>query len=502
MRFTILVLILLGFARFANADDRPNILLIVSEDNGPELGCYGDKNASTPVLDQLAEDGVRFSTAYVPFSVCSPSRACFLTGLYPHQNGQLGLATHKFAMYEDTPTLPAILQTAGYRTGMIGKLHVNPADAFPFNFRKITGANFGRRNMREYADAAAEFFHEESDSPFCLSINYPDAHFPLHRQQFGLPVEPIEPEDVTPLPWMGIDTPRLRQFTADYYNCLRRLDDGIGMLLEELDQSGHSDNTLVVYIGDHGAQFSRGKCTVYEAGLRIPMIVRYPAKQATGTVRDELVTTLDLMPMFLEVADIEVPSTLPGQSLLSLVRNRDVDPEAWERYIVAMTTGAAPSIFFLQHSIRDSRYKLISSPLSEFEPHSRFAHAYLHQMNSHFAAGCTEEEIASASELIQVVYRRFLHPPRYELYDLKSDPYEFHDLADSPEHAEIKAEMIFQLNRWQLKTRDPFQDEQRLVEFAREVTDAIDTNYRQDRSFRWSYIDRFAPQRGEHPEQR
>ena len=112
------------------ASERPNVLLIVSEDNGPGLGCYGDSYARTPNLDRLASEGVRFENAFVPYSVCSPSRAVFLTGLYPHQNGQIGLATHKFAMYEDdTPNVVAWLKAAGYRTGLIGKLHVNPENA-------------------------------------------------------------------------------------------------------------------------------------------------------------------------------------------------------------------------------------------------------------------------------------------------------------------------------------------------------------------------------------
>ena len=128
---------------------QPNILLIVSEDNGPELGCYGDPFAQTPQLDRLAETGVRFERAFVPYSVCSPSRAVFLTGLYPHQNGQIGLATHKFAMYEDdTPNVVTWLKAAGYRTGLIGKLHVNPEIAFPFDYRSISNSNFCPRFLQ------------------------------------------------------------------------------------------------------------------------------------------------------------------------------------------------------------------------------------------------------------------------------------------------------------------------------------------------------------------
>ena len=122
----------------AQDDGRPNVLLIVSEDNGPELGCYGDPYARTPNLDRLASEGIRFERAYVPQAGCSQSRASFLTGLFPHQHGQIGLATWGFRLYrKDTPNLPRSLKQAGYRTGIIGKLHINPASAFPFDMHEI-----------------------------------------------------------------------------------------------------------------------------------------------------------------------------------------------------------------------------------------------------------------------------------------------------------------------------------------------------------------------------
>ncbi len=130
---------------------RPNILLIVSEDNGPELGCYGDRYARTPNLDRLASEGVRFHRAFVTQAGCSQSRASVLTGLYPHQHGQIGLATWGFRMYrEDTPNLPRSPKAAGYGTGIIGKLHINPEPAFPFDFHEIPGANFNRKNLGDH----------------------------------------------------------------------------------------------------------------------------------------------------------------------------------------------------------------------------------------------------------------------------------------------------------------------------------------------------------------
>ena len=142
----LLAVVLLTTIGLHDADvlaSRPNVLLIVSEDNGPELGCYGDRYARTPHLDRLAAEGVRFNRAFVAQAGCSQSRAAFLTGLYPHQNGQIGLATWNFRMYrEDTPNIPRSLKAAGYRTGIIGKLHVNPEEAFPFDMHEIPGLLF------------------------------------------------------------------------------------------------------------------------------------------------------------------------------------------------------------------------------------------------------------------------------------------------------------------------------------------------------------------------
>lgn len=478
----------------ALAGAKPNILLIVSEDNGPELGCYGDPYAQTPVLDQLAADGVRFDRAFVPYSVCSPSRACYLTGLYPHQNGQIGLATHKFATYPNLPNLFTLLKSAGYRTGLIGKLHVNPESAFPVDYRAIKGANFGRRNMQEYAAAASTFF-AASEEPFFLSINYPDAHFPLHRQQFGLPEAPIEAEAVRPLPWVGTDSPRLREFTANYYNCMRRLDDGIGLLLAELNESGKTDNTLVIYIGDHGAQFSRGKCSLYEAGLRVPFLVRWPQAIKPGQVRRELVSTLDIMPTLLQAAGTEPPVGLPGRALQPLLAG---DHISWRKHIFGFSTGAAPAIFHLSHSVRDERYKLISNPFTREDLPNLYAKAYLERFNTHFAAGTSQEEINAAPKYVQTAYQTFLHPPRYELYDLANDPNEFHNLADDPALSETKRQLILTLTRWQSETGDPFSDPALLESFAEHQIEMGDLSYRKDNAFRWPYLDAFQAWRERH----
>ncbi|WP_425397016.1 sulfatase family protein [Aeoliella sp.] len=440
---------------------RPNILVIVSEDNGPELGCYGDRYVTTPVLDGLAERGVRFENAYVPQAGCSQSRAAYLTGLYPHQNGQIGLATWKFSLYrEDTPNLPRNLKHAGYRTGIIGKLHINPESAFPFDYKKIPGANFGRKNLGRYAKHAEEFMTAD-DGPFFLAVNYPDAHRPFLPRAAKLPKNVLTAEEVKPLAYMGLDCQELREQTADYYNCMNRLDALIGDLLEALERSGKADNTLVVYFGDHGADMFRGKRSSYEGGVRVPMIVYWPEHAEGGVVRTELVSTLDLMPTFLQVAMAHRVDNLAGRSLLPLFGDSQAD---WREHLFTEYHTHSAHDFYPQRTVRNERYKLIQSLLVG-EEHPDYAHT----LSSRFSPGFEEQHIKTASSDLQAVYARLQNPPEFELYDLKNDPYEFHNLADDPEHAEVLADLKQELTAWRERSADPLLNEENLQRLKQEI---------------------------------
>ena len=356
--FSLMFTLLLTSVAFA--DERPNILLIVSEDNGPELGCYGHPYAKTPVLDALAAEGIRFENAYVPQAGCSQSRAALLTGLYPHQNGQIGLATWKFRMYrEDTPNIVRSLKQAGYRTGLIGKLHVSPKSAFPFDTHKISTSNFSRQHQQRYSEYAEQFI-SAGDAPFFLSVNYPDAHRPFIDQVDGLPEQPLAANDVRTPDGFGLDTPELRQQSASYYNCMSRLDSLIGDLLNALERSGKADNTVVVYLGDHGADLLRGKRTSYEGGLRIPLLVRWPQKIVAPQVRSELVSTLDLMPTFLAIAAADPVDHLSGRSLLPLWNDEAV---SWREFLFSEFHLHSAHNFYPQRTVRDTRFKLIQNHL-------------------------------------------------------------------------------------------------------------------------------------------
>jgi len=463
------------------AAGRPNILLLVSEDHGPDLGCYGAPSVVTPHLDRLAAEGVRFDRAWVTQAGCSPSRASFLTGLHPHEHGQLGLATWGFRLFrDDTANVVRSLHDAGYRTGIIGKLHVLPEAAFPFDFSRIPRGNFSRERLGDYARHAAEFF-AAGDEPFFLAVNYPDAHDPRPRQVDGLPPRPLTGVDVVPLPHVGFDTPELREATADYYNCLMRLDTLVGEILESLERSGKAGDTLVVAMGDHGPDMPRGKRTCYEAGLRIPLIVRFPGRAPVGQVRTELVSTVDLMPTFLAVADVTPPSGLGGRSLLPLLAGERPD---WRTTLYAeYHTHAAAANCFPQRAVRDARYKLIENLLpGEVNPGVAFT---FREYDSGPAA------IAAGSEEVRRVYAAMERPPRFELYDLESDPHEFRNLADDPAHAEVRDALAASLAAWREETHDPLLDPGLVRRFHDEVTSV--RGKAKARAGRWDYLDYLRP---------
>jgi N-sulfoglucosamine sulfohydrolase len=452
-----LVLALSVSASVATAD-KPNVLLIISEDNGPQFGCYGDRTVPTPHVNRLAAGGVRFANAYVTQAVCSPSRASIYTGLYPHQNGQIGLATHRFTTVGDPPNLPRLMRAAGYRTGLIGKLHVLPEEAYPYHFRWADPevVSFAHRDVKRTAEVAGEFM-SSTDGPFCLTVCFADAHLPFIPQDFGLPASPLtagSPE-LRMWPDVGVATPRMLGHLANYYNCMSRLDTGIGYLLDEVEKSGRADDTIVFYVGDHGPQFARGKVTSYELGLRVPLIVRDPRSNSSPAVRDELISTVDLLPTILDAAGVLHSLRFAGRSFFPLLRG---PVSEWRRYLFAewntSHTGSGPLLFFPQRTVRDERYKLILNVTSG--PRNPCEEYYTTQVL--VETGPTQEEIDAAPQSVRAMYATWRESPPIELYDLQEDPHELVNLAERGDLAPVRERLSAELQKWREETNDPLLD--------------------------------------------
>ncbi len=434
----------------------------------------------TPALDGLAKSGVRYTRAYVPYSVCSPSRAIFLTGLYTRQTGHIGLATHKFAMWRDFKTMPAYFQEAGYYTGFLGKTHVNPERLVEdhIDHRAIRNSNFGKTiGIEEYAKQAKAVMRKakEAKKPFHLIINYADAHRNfVGKSKNGFP-SVLVTEPVEPFPWIGSDSPGLRKEIMNYFNCMNRLDEGIGMVLKEMDDLGVRENTLIVYIADHGADFPRAKGSIYESGSRIPMIVNYPKIFSAGTVEKGMVSTIDILPTMMELCKMDIPDELPGRSLLALDRNE----REGRKYIQTFTTGSSPNLLYLQFGIRDERYKLIYNP---------YRHVNHLAVSRYVNSKLPDDEKVDA----------FVRPPEWELYDLDKDPYEWENLAERKDLREKRKELLEAMESFQREIGDPFLKKENRDRFQEEqLKHRVKMAYRKQKGFRWPHLEMFEKKNGE-----
>jgi len=451
----------------------PNILFIVSEDNSDHLGCYGEKRVHTPALDSLAKSGIRYTRAYVPYSVCSPSRSAFLTGLYTRQTGHIGLATHKFSMYRDFKTIPAYFKEAGYYSGFLGKTHVNPERIVEdfIDLRAIRQSNFSKTTSIEaYAKQAKQVMVNaaKEKKPFCLIINYADAHRKLvGKSKHGFPTIMVN-KPIKPFPWIGSDTPHLREEIKNYFNCMNRLDEAVGMVLKDMKELKVRDNTLIIYIADHGADFPRAKGSIYENGNRIPMIINYPKAFSKGKVETQMVCSIDILPTMLAVSGLKIPEELPGKNLLAV----DQGEIKGHAYIHTFTTGSAPALHYPQFGIRDNRYKLVYNP-------------YRHL--NHLAVSRYRNSKISKDEQVET----FLHPDEYELYDLKNDSNEWKNLAKSPEHRKKLKELIAAMKSFQKEIKDPFLYKKNLDFFNDEQLKHRKINYRKMKGFRWPHLKLF-----------
>lgn len=409
----------------------PNLILVTGDDMGFQLGCYGDAVATTPHMDRLAREGMRFTHGHITQASCSSSRSSMLTGLYPHQNGQIGLAHLGYSMRPDVPTLPTLLKRAGYRTGIIGKLHVAPEGSFEFDYKETNTAD--TRDMQKVRAKCSAFLDDLGGKPFFLMLNFFDPHDPHLQDVAGSPKAKVTPEQAKVFPFMGTDTPAMRQRVAEFTTCVNRVDEGVGELMEVLRQRGLLANTLIVVLGDNGPPLPRAKGTCFEAGTNVPFIAWWPGQIKTP-VSDALVCSIDLMPTFLELAGATPPDGLPGRSLVPLMRGQ---PVPWRTTLATEYTTHEPRNLNPQRSIRDARYKLIMTLLKD--PAFRWP------------AEVPLEEYRK-------IQRRAATGEYIELYDLQEDPCEFKNLAGQPELKAVQERLLKELQTWRTETQDPLVD--------------------------------------------
>ncbi len=416
----LLTILLEGGSQHAVAEDlearQPNILWITIEDWSPDLSCYGTKAISTPNVDRLASEGVRFETAFTTSPVCSTSRSAMMTGF--HQN-YIGAHQHRTDKKKPLPfgirPIPHLFADAGYFTCLMSwKVDCN---FLPDSKDKL----FMGKDWRE----------RKEGKPFFARITFGGTHRAWNRD----PQRPINPKDVEIPPYYP-DTEFVRRDWANGLEQMQLVDREVGALLKRLDDEGLADNTMVIFIGDHGRCHIRGKQFLYDGGTRIPMVIRWPGVIKPNQVSGDLAMSIDLCATVLNAARITPPVPIHGKNLFgNEIKNR--------KYVFA-ARDKMDNTHDAMRSIRSKRHKLILNLMPE--------RAYCQY--SRYKEQCypvlAEMSVLNLQGKLTPPQAAFLAPtkPQIELFDLESDPHEVSNLADDPDYADVKTTLLAELNKW------------------------------------------------------
>ena len=400
--------------------DRPNILWILVEDIGLQLGCYGNKSVHTPNLDRLASEGVLFTHAFTSAPVCSASRSSFMTGMYPTSIGAHNhrtLPALKKKLPEGVHVFTKYLKDAGYLSALCG---IQKRD---WNF--IDSAKpYDTKNWGEL----------KSKQPFFCQYQFYETHRPFHACK-GHPVD----RDAVQVPPDTVDHKDCREEWAQYFESINILDQKVGKVLADLKRDGLDQNTIVVFSGDNGPHLHRGKRFLYDLGIAMPLIIRSPAHFKPGTVIDELVTALDFAPTFISLAGGEVPSHMQGRVFFGPAKQPA--PE----YIFGVRDRCDGDVDRIR-SVRSKRYKYIRNFMPEVTCYeSGFTNVDVTRLMA---------EQYESNELPPAQAAYFKPKPAEELYDLKNDPWELNNLASSAEHEPLLETMRGELTKWMVETDD------------------------------------------------
>jgi len=435
---------------------KPNILLILSDDHSsPHLSCAGDPNLKTPNIDKLAQEGMSFQRAYTTAPQCVPSRASIMTG---RSAVDIRMTRFSAPLPRDVIAYPELLREAGYYTGLCGRsFHLDGSGRLPQATKKV----FDEHNLRTFADRVdwigpgdfnknpenleAFLGQVPNGKPFFIQICYSDPHRTFTAKNY-------EPDpDSLKIPPNLPDMPSVRKDLAGYYGEIQRLDEAVGKLLAILDEHGLKSNTIVAFMGDNGAALLRGKGTLYEWGLRVPLIVRWPGHVEASTTCDALISGEDLAPTFLKAAGLTAPEKMTGISFLNALIGKQFQKREYafaERgaHGSGLPNGTGP--FDLGRCVITSRYKLIYNALWQL-PYSAVD----------FAGGPMWKDLLARHEagtlgpkFSQAFFAE--HRPMFELYDLQQDPYEFDNLAGKSTAAKVEEDLKAILQEWMILNQD------------------------------------------------
>ncbi|WP_172435961.1 sulfatase family protein [Sediminicola luteus] len=436
---------------------QPNILLITADDmNFNSVGVYGAPiGGLTPNIDRLASQGLRFENAHVTIAVCAPSRATLATGMYPHHSGVEGFYKTK----KEVTSIIEILKEAGYITGVFGKEnHSSPEPHTPWDVVKTRVEHLGYgRDPSKYYSEVSDFIQrsKQSDKPFYLMANAIDPHRPFSgsdQEKKAWPGIEIHPPSRTFLPSeievpaFLPDIPKVRQEIAEYYSSVRRADDVVGAILKALEESGEADNTLVMFLSDHGMALPFAKTNCYLNSTKTPWMVRWPGVISPNMVdREHFISGIDFMPTLLDILNIDGPTEMDGKSFKKLLLGKK---QSGREYVFTQFHETSARKRYPMRAVQNGKYLYIFSPWADGKK-------VFKNESQHGRSFKAMQEAAKTDPYINARVDLFVHRVTEEFYDLEKDPNALNNLIDRPEYKKEVHRFSKKLEKWMKKYNDP-----------------------------------------------
>jgi N-sulfoglucosamine sulfohydrolase len=410
-----------------------NIVIVICHDLGQHLGCYGQPDVRSSNIDAFAKSGVRFENSFCTAPQCSPSRAALWTGRFPHANGVVGLTHSGFAndLNPDETHLAQILREAGYDTHLFGGQH-EARTPERCGHEHVHGGGPCRKIAAEVSEWLGSVGN--SKQPMFAQVNFFEPHRPFPHDD----VKALSPDGLT-IPAYLPDIPEVREDLAEIEASIASADKAFGRIVETIRSSDIADNTLIIFTADHGIAFPHAKMTLYDPGIEVPLLINGPGINPE-TVRDELISNVDIMPTLLELASLPLPSNLQGRSFASLLAGKPYTPNE-----MVFAEKTYHTYYDPMRAVRTNRWKLIAN--FEFAPWQETSPDYKNNAKSYV-------EISDALDVPDDVQ----YHPSLEFYDLENDPNEQHNLADDPAVTGTRNELIQALYGWMQRTGDPLLD--------------------------------------------
>lgn len=408
---------------------RPNIVLIHWHDVGTQLGAYGHGDVTSPAVDGLAAEGLRFDRAFCSTPLCSPARGSLFTGRYPHSNGLMGLVNRGWEYRPGERTVPSLLSELGYRTALIGQQHESH-DPSRLGFDEVYPWPAGEARCGPVSTKAVQWLDAAPAEPFFLTVGFFETHRPYPADEYP----PVDPASVEVAPFLP-DNGHTRADLAAFYGSIRVADAATGRVLDAIDHAGLGDSTLVLFTTDHGIAYPRAKGTLYDPGIRVAFLARPPRSwNVAPAAPDQLLSHVDVLPTLLEVAGGEIPSYVQGTSFAGVLHG-----EATTRRSEIFAEKNFHDEYDPIRGIRTDRFAYIRN----LEPGTPLRLSGDIE-RSPVRAGLGEE------------HRR--PRPAEELYDLDADPWQRSNLASDAAYADVRSDLARRLDRWMTETDDPVLD--------------------------------------------